>query len=215
MDDSLQSISQKLDTLSLAYLSKMNDYAHQRSAVAKELQKGFLDLAHAKYTMGAKTISHFSYDERMKAQVRVGQHDSDDDDKEDKSGHTANDDTFNEFFIQRTDDATNKTLRQRKTNRGEVWVQKEPQDDEDQQEWELDEKKSGKKSTKVRANNDPLHWFGLLVSPSLRTSQDHFKKALPHIVEIANMVRQLEVLEKQYKDLEAKKANKTLENDAS
>lgn len=43
---------------------------------------------------------------------------------------------------------------------------------EEQHDIELDEKKNKKKIRKAR---DPLHWFGLFVSPSLRTSQDHFK----------------------------------------
>lgn len=37
---------------------------------------------------------------------------------------------------------------------------------------ELDEKKNKKK---IKQSGDPLYWFGLFVSPSLRTSQEHFK----------------------------------------
>lgn len=41
----------------------------------------------------------------------------------------------------------------------------------DNDEIELDEKKN----KKIKKNGDPLYWFGLFVSPSLRNSQTHFK----------------------------------------
>lgn len=49
------------------------------------------------------------------------------------------------------------------------WVAVESDNKED---IELDEKKNQKK---IKKSRDPLHWFGLFVSPSLRTTQDHFK----------------------------------------
>jgi hypothetical protein len=49
------------------------------------------------------------------------------------------------------------------------WVAAESDNKED---IELDEKKNQKK---IKKSRDPLHWFGLFVSPSLRTTQDHFK----------------------------------------
>lgn len=36
-----------------------------------------------------------------------------------------------------------------------------------------DDSKDESNDTKMK-NHDPLYWFGLLVSPSLRTSQKHF-----------------------------------------
>lgn len=60
------------------------------------------------------------------------------------------------------------------------WVAAESDNKED---IELDEKKNQKK---IKKSGDPLHWFGLFVSPSLRTTQDHFKsgKALrPKLIE--------------------------------
>ncbi|KAI8081543.1 uncharacterized protein BX664DRAFT_268977 [Halteromyces radiatus] len=69
--DPLNGVCKELDRLTLSYLTILNQYTQDRAAISSELQKGFLDLAHAKYTMGAKTISHFSYDERMKAQIQM------------------------------------------------------------------------------------------------------------------------------------------------
>lgn len=42
-----------------------------QSVIITYASKGFLNLAHAKYTMSARTVSHYSYDERMKAILQV------------------------------------------------------------------------------------------------------------------------------------------------
>ncbi|ORX62682.1 hypothetical protein DM01DRAFT_174887, partial [Hesseltinella vesiculosa] len=115
---SLEETCQQLDSLALTYLAKMNEYTLERHAVAKELEKGFLDLAHAKYTMGAKTISHLSYDQRMKAHLQVNTQQKDD--------HAP-------FVIHRPDQNTATALRQRKTKQKD-WIQ-EPTQDDDQQEY--------------------------------------------------------------------------------
>lgn len=59
---------------------------------------------------------------------------------------------------------------EKKKNSEWVAVEEKPQDGKD--DIELDEKKNKKK---IKKSGDPLHWFGLFVSPSLRTSQEHFK----------------------------------------
>jgi hypothetical protein len=66
-----EAICKELDTLSISYLDKLNEYSQQWKDTSNHFQQGFLDLAHAKYTMGARTISHYSYDERMKATLQV------------------------------------------------------------------------------------------------------------------------------------------------
>lgn len=61
------------------------------------------------------------------------------------------------------------------------WVQdKGLKDTANRNEFEMNEKRPLQRtvngsSRKVTNRRDPLHWFGLLVSPSLRSSQDHFK----------------------------------------
>ncbi|KAI9303616.1 hypothetical protein BJ944DRAFT_165124 [Cunninghamella echinulata] len=70
-DEQLEAIYNKLDALTVTYLTKLNQYTLNRNTSSDRLQKGFMDLAHAKYTMGAKTISHYSYDERMKAKLQM------------------------------------------------------------------------------------------------------------------------------------------------
>lgn len=69
-------------------------------------------------------------------------------------------------------------LRQRKgatTTKGQQKDSEEEEED-DSKEHKADKQDSAKKEKKaVKTNRNPLHWFGLLVSPSLRTSQGHFQ----------------------------------------
>jgi hypothetical protein len=71
-------------------------------------------------------------------------------------------------------------LRQRKgtaTTKGQQKdSEEEEEDDDDAKEHKADKPDSAKKEKKAaKTNRNPLHWFGLLVSPSLRTSQGHFQ----------------------------------------
>lgn len=71
-------------------------------------------------------------------------------------------------------------IRQRHTKKADKseWVQDENlRDSAEREEYEMNEKRSTINGACKRATGkrDPLHWFGLLVSPSLRLSQDHFK----------------------------------------
>ncbi|KAI8081542.1 uncharacterized protein BX664DRAFT_195937 [Halteromyces radiatus] len=87
-------------------------------------------------------------------------------------------------------------------------MQKNPDDVTEKEEYEMDEKKptNKKKGNKVnKVNGNPLHWFGVLVSPSLRTSQEHFQTALTHLIDMANLVHDIENLEQQYKALKKDK----------
>lgn len=87
-ETTLDAVCKELDALALDYLQKIDEYTQLWRHTSSTLQqvfiyilsvafadkrsiKGFLQLAHAKYTMGSNTISKCSYDERMKAQIRV------------------------------------------------------------------------------------------------------------------------------------------------
>lgn len=59
----------------------------------------------------------------------------------------------------------------KKKNSDWVQIDEKSSASSDNDEIELDEKKN----KKIKKNGDPLYWFGLLVSPSLRNSQAHFK----------------------------------------
>jgi len=52
---------------------------------------------------------------------------------------------------------------------------------------------------------NPINWFGLLVPQNLRQAQSEFSKAMELIVELANIVHQMEVFQREYFTLLAKK----------
>ncbi|KAI7901236.1 uncharacterized protein BX663DRAFT_437776 [Cokeromyces recurvatus] len=64
-------VCKELDAITITYFNKLTEYSQQWKETNQQLQQGFLDLAHAKYTMGAQTISQYSYDERMKATLQM------------------------------------------------------------------------------------------------------------------------------------------------
>ncbi|KAG2203277.1 hypothetical protein INT47_000197 [Mucor saturninus] len=188
-----ESVCEELDGLALSYLNILNEYTHQWKDAGNEFQQGFLDLAHAKYTMGARTISHYSYDERMKALLQVEIEDS-------------NDITLKHVLPPiKVPDNKNEGLRKRHESakkKNSEWVQTEDNSFSDNDDIELDEKKNKKK---IKKSGDPLHWFGLFVSPSLRTSQDHFKTATEQLIHQVNRVNQLKYIEKRYHELQEEK----------
>ncbi|CEI98285.1 hypothetical protein RMCBS344292_12397 [Rhizopus microsporus] len=67
-----------------------------------------------------------------------------------------------------------------------------------------DDSKDESNDTKMK-NHDPLYWFGLLVSPSLRTSQKHFSLATERLIDQVNRIKELRELEIKYKELMEKK----------
>lgn len=157
--------------------------------------------------MGSRTISQCSYDERMKALLRVSVHW--------KRGHafygvadlvlppirnvveTPNEKRIHLVSSEEQEEkrplsdqksenypnAEQRLLRQRSRPNSVAeseWVQDENLNDAaDRDEYEMNEKRPIKTKSKqkgVTSIGDPLHWFGLLVSPSLRDSQQQFKK---------------------------------------
>ncbi|KAI8975480.1 hypothetical protein BDF20DRAFT_878971 [Mycotypha africana] len=71
MHSKYEVICEELDVVTITYFAKLYEYTQTWKEAANQLQQGFMDLAHAKYTMGSHRISQYSYDERMKAALQV------------------------------------------------------------------------------------------------------------------------------------------------
>ncbi|OBZ89086.1 hypothetical protein A0J61_02867 [Choanephora cucurbitarum] len=190
-----ESICKELDVLTVSYFDKLNEYNQQWTQAGESLQKGFVDLAHAKYTMGPRTISRFSYDERMKALLQV---EIDDQDMITKKKATEPEEIVSEKegLKKRNKEIVSEKEGLKKRN-------KEP---DEKEAMKLDDAKKAKKRT-----GDPLYWFGLFVSPSLRQSQGHFKSATELLIIQVNRVRELQQMEKRYEDLQQQKIASQLE----
>ncbi|KAG2211547.1 hypothetical protein INT46_006563 [Mucor plumbeus] len=192
-----ESICEELDSLSISYLTKLNEYTQQWKETGNQFQKGFLDLAHAKYTMGARTISHFSYDERMKAILQV---EIDDQDK--IHSKTLTPPVKSKQTLDKKEGLRKRNIHEPEKKKNSEWVAVEDKPQNDNDDIELDEKKNKKK---IKKSCDPLHWFGLFVSPSLRTTQEHFKSVTEQLVNQVNRIHELESMEKRYHQLQEEK----------
>lgn len=129
-------------------------------------------------------------------------------------------------------EATGIRQRHTKKQKNSEWIQDENlRDSAEREEYEMNEKRptlNGRK--KATGKRDPLHWFGLLVSPSLRFSQDHFKTGQSNrvansitcihtrspsilatvlLIDQMNSIIELDKLEAKYRSLEAKKSQLT------
>ena len=103
------------------------------SNVYRQIMKGYLELAQAKYILGPGTFTQSQYDKNMKA-IYILHHDDD------------------------------KTM-------------------------ELIKEKDVK--------HDPIQWFSFLAPACLRKGQDHFRSSAKHLVQLANLIHQISVLERQ------------------
>lgn len=200
MSTSYESVCEELDSIALTYLTKLNEYTHQWKDTSNEFQQAYLDLAHAKYTMGARTISHYSYDERMKASLQVELEEDSDQlvlKKVEPSQKPQEKDS------NKTDKEGLRKRHEPPKRKNSDWVQIDEKSSlsSDNDEIELDEKKN----KKIKKNGDPLYWFGLFVSPSLRSSQTHFKTAAEQLIHQVNRINELKSLEKRYQELQEEK----------
>ncbi|CAO3651161.1 unnamed protein product [Mucor fragilis] len=149
--------------------------------------------------MGARTVSHFSYDERMKAVLQV----------EIDSQSKMHAKTIAPPIVkpkpapdEKKDGLRKRNVHEPEKKKNSEWVAVEEKPQSGKDDIELDEKKNKKK---IKKSGDPLHWFGLFVSPSLRTSQEHFKSAAEQLVDQVNRIRELETMEERYHQLQEEK----------
>ncbi|KAG2175563.1 hypothetical protein INT43_001210 [Umbelopsis isabellina] len=192
MNSGLKTVCEKLDSIALQYLEEADALTALKREIGNEFAKGSLDLGHAKYTMGASKLSRYSYDERMKSLYEVY------------------DTGYDEKHI--SEDLDKLSLRHRAKNvTDDDGLCTNPKLEDSAKADQMIEKGSNTnpvaKPTKKKKviDRDPLHWFGLLVSPSLRTSQQHFKSVIAKCIQQANHEYKLANLEAQYKALQQEK----------
>ncbi|CAG8506125.1 8378_t:CDS:2 [Paraglomus occultum] len=163
----MEDICKRLDSVLIEYFDLIAEYQEQWSQICKELETGFITLAHAKYTMGPINISRYKYDARMKAISRVVMSQTIAGDSEGTTHyeyrlanhlHNQHDDGV-KIGSEIEDHSETNSIRRRKTFAGET---------EDGGKGEAQDKR-------VRTN--PLNWFGILVPISLREAQAHFERA--------------------------------------
>ncbi|KAI9286130.1 hypothetical protein BC943DRAFT_336908 [Umbelopsis sp. AD052] len=214
MNDQLKTVCEKLDQLTVEYIQEADAVSKLKETLGKEIAKGFFDLGQAKYSMGTSKLSRYSYDERMKSlyKIQVSEQGDNDNDVFSISNVEFKEENDTEESSQAKDEMTEKlsnmSLRQRKAAHDTLDKdQLETKDEKESTEETKPKSNSKTKKTKEvrKIDRNPLHWFGILVPSSLRTTQQHFKTVVTQIVEEANLVNRLSVLEKRFEELQKEK----------
>ncbi|GBC05397.1 hypothetical protein RclHR1_06200002 [Rhizophagus clarus] len=194
----MEEICTKLDEALLEYLSLISKYQENWQQISKELEGAFMQLAHTKYTMGPGRLTQDQYDGRMQAATRILISQNLGVEEEEKhynhqfsliNGHLENDENINESESSQSIDNSS-ILRRRNVKELET---------------KTDNTNKTKKPQKKQIIRDPLHWFGLLVPPSLRDSQKHFKQGLVNMVNLLNIRNEILEKEAQYRILKQEK----------
>ncbi|CAG8452334.1 846_t:CDS:2 [Ambispora leptoticha] len=165
--EKLAEICEQLDTTALEYLDLISSYEEQWKRISKELEKGFLSLAHAKYAMGPSSLTQHQYDGRMKADTRILISEDQEANNELGQNNSRQIILINvsdpELDVLSTDDIVDKPLETGGLRQRNV---------------RISEKENEKLNfTKKGFIKNPLNWFGVLVPSSLRESQNSFKQA--------------------------------------
>ncbi|CAG8585138.1 1201_t:CDS:2 [Acaulospora morrowiae] len=186
----MDEICAKLDTVLTEYLGLISTFQEEWKKIGKELEGGFLQMAHAKYTMGPGRISQDQYDGRMQAFTRVLISQEEGGSVNNTSGATNFQYTLTSGQLEISkgisNDSNNSSspLRRRAIESGEIVTDK---------------------PTKKRVLRDPLNWFGVLVPSSLRESQRHFKQGFSGMINIINLRGEIIKKEVEYQTLKREK----------
>ncbi|KAG9570778.1 hypothetical protein KCU71_g1100, partial [Aureobasidium melanogenum] len=205
-DMSVDELRDQLDALWEKHLILLDSYHQAQQQIARHFSSGFFHLAQATFKSTTRVrYGQEYYDDRMQATTRFDA--SVDDQDLPRLGLKVNDttspstkDSTNESSDEKEEDTPTQQPTPPSTPPTESEELPEEQSHENKSE-AADDKES--KQKKVR---DPIHWYGILVPPSLRSSQNSFKSAIQDpIVEAANSAQAL-----RYVNMEIRKLRKDI-----
>ncbi|CAG8554766.1 1517_t:CDS:2 [Paraglomus brasilianum] len=222
----MEDICKRLDSVLIEYFDLIAEYQEQWSRIRKELEAGFLDLAHAKYTMGPVNISQYKYDARMKAISRVVVSQTIVDDSEGTlhyeyslANHSHSQHVGGVRIESEAEDRNEtNSIRRRITfavetddevkgggQGGDEHSMEKTHEDENESDKDKSENASVKSTVDKCVPTDPLNWFGILVPVSLRQAQGHFKRGLNDVIMLINLRHRIYDKETQYRSIKAEK----------
>ncbi|EAW21905.1 uncharacterized protein NFIA_070760 [Aspergillus fischeri NRRL 181] len=172
------------------YLLLLDQHQKLQADLAKKLSSGFFSLAHANYTCppGRRYGADY-YDERMKAIRKMAIRSPPCAEKQkNMNGIFAIDETTNDQRVE----------------------EPETSKDKEEADTEVDNTRqvspsatSESDSSKERPRfSDPIHWYGILVSPSLRSAQRTFTEAVEqYLPKLASVVVEMQTVEREVERL--------------
>jgi len=185
----------QLDALWEKHLTLMNSYHQAQQQIARHFSKGFFALAQATFKSTSRVrYGQECYDDRMQATTRF---EASVDNKDVSHLALKLNDTPSPSTKDSTKDSnkesTEKSPDSKKNHNGET--QEDKADEQEERDNAKGQEQEAKSDDKEKAHNkvrDPLHWYGILVPPSLRASQKSFKSAIHDpVIDAANLAQAL------------------------
>ena len=207
---SVDELRDQLDALWEKHLTLLDSYHQAQQQIARHFSSGFFDLAQATFKSTTRVrYGQEYYDDRMQATTRFEASVDNKDvshlalkPNDTPSPSTKHSDKESSEKSTNSKDEPNKQRQEEKPD------QQEEKDKSEEQEDKPDDKE--RTHTKVR---DPLHWFGILVPPSLRAFQKSFKSAIHDpVIDAANSAQALRRVDMDIRKLrkDIKKAEKRI-----
>jgi hypothetical protein len=211
-DIGVEELRDRLDALWEKHLVLLDSYHQAQQQIARYFSTGFFDLAQATFKSTTRVrYGQEYYDDRMQATTRfeasVDKQDTPRlalivNDTPSSSTKPANKDPTS---TEKPPDSNTET-----SDQGQE-AKSEEQGSENKSEEQGSENKSEDKEKAHNKVRDPLHWYGILVPPSLRSSQKSFISAIHNpVIDAANSAQALHRIDMDIRKLrkEIKKAEK-------
>lgn len=178
---SVDELRDQLDTLWEKHLTLLDSYHQAQQQIARHFSSGFFDLAQATFKSTTRVrYGQEYYDDRMQATTRFEASVNDQDiprlalKVNDKPSPSTKDSTKPS-----DKDSSEKSPGSNKELGGEK--QEDKPSEQGEKEHPEEQEQEDRPNDKEKAHNkirDPLHWYGILVPPSLRSSQKSFSSAI-------------------------------------
>jgi len=238
----MSELEERIDEVLVKILESIESYNEHRRILNFVFKNGIFDLSMAKRTMGVHNISRVQYDGRMKASTQIVVQEKQPEDSAQPSlegspiemqlsiqiptpGFSAREqweldaksaspeketvkEKTNVTSSKNSNNNNNNGEPEKEGNRKRVSNLRDEQKNGVAKETEMEEMEPDYNGNQF----DPLKWFGVLVSPHLKTSQAHFKKALPEIVTLSNISLEMHHLLAIYDKLILEKNKKLQKN---
>ncbi|KAH0367788.1 hypothetical protein KCU65_g4415, partial [Aureobasidium melanogenum] len=213
---SVDELRDQLDALWEKHLTLLDSYHQAQQQIARHFSSGFFHLAQATFKSTTRVrYGQEYYDDRMQATTRF---DAAVDDHDlprlalrvDDTPSPSTKDLNNKSPDEKTDKKEEETPAQQPTPPSTPPTKSEEKLPEEQSHENKSEKTDDKEPAQKKVR-DPIHWYGILVPPSLRSSQNSFKSAIQNpVIEAANSAQALRHVNMEIRKLrkDIKKAEK-------
>ncbi|KAG9853642.1 hypothetical protein KCU98_g2888, partial [Aureobasidium melanogenum] len=218
----VEELRDQLDALWEKHLTLLDSYHQAQQQIARHFSSGFFHLAQATFKSTSRVrYGQEYYDDRMQAITRFDA--SVDDQDLPRLALKVNDTTLPSTKDSNKDSTSKSSNEKAEENEEDAPAQQPtppstpPTESEEElpgeQSHENKSEKADDKEPTQKKVRDPIHWYGILVPPSLRSSQNSFKSAIQDpVVEAVNSAQALRHVNMEIRKLrkDIKKAEKRL-----